>query len=104
MRIEREQILQRSGRPAVLAGVHVGDGFFEKRAFLAVSDHTTAMRPGGGFSVRFLRGFLVGPHSTTLADRSKIRDGFLGHFASDFVSVWFQRSLGEAKPDEEVQS
>jgi len=68
MRIECEQLFQRSGRPAVLAGVHVGDGFLKKRAFLAIADNTPVVHSGVSLFVRFLRGFLVGPHVTTLAD------------------------------------
>ena len=68
VRIKCEQLFQRGGRPAVLAGVHVGDGFFEKCAFLAVADNTPLMHPGGSLFVSFLRGFLVGPHVITLAD------------------------------------
>ena len=67
-RVERKQLFQRSGRPAVLAGVHVGDGFLEKRAFLAITDHPLLVYTGGSLFVSFLRGFLIGPHVTTLAD------------------------------------
>jgi hypothetical protein len=46
LRIKCEQLLERSRRPAVLASVHVGDGFFEKRAFFAVPDNTPVVYPG----------------------------------------------------------
>jgi hypothetical protein len=46
----------------------VGDGFLEKHAFLAVADDTPVVHSGGSLFVRFLRGFLVGPHAITLAD------------------------------------
>jgi hypothetical protein len=68
MRIECEQLFQRRRRPAVLAGVHVGDRFLEKRAFLAIADNTPVVHSGVSLFVSFLRGFLVGPHVTTLAD------------------------------------
>ena len=89
VRIKCEQLFQRSGRPAVLAGVHVGDGFLEKRAFLAVADNTPVVNSGMSLFVSFLRGFLVGPHFTTLADHRKIPSGSPGLFAPDFVSVRF---------------
>lgn len=38
VRIEREQLLHRDNRLAVLAGVHLGDGIFKQRAFLAIAD------------------------------------------------------------------
>ncbi len=68
LRIEGEQFFQSSGRPAVLAGIHVGDGFFEKRALLTVPDDTLLVGPGRGLLIRLMRGFLVGPHALTLAD------------------------------------
>jgi hypothetical protein len=43
LRIEREQFFECSGRPAVFAGVHVGDRFLEERSFFAVSDDTPLM-------------------------------------------------------------
>ena len=86
-RIKGQQLLQRRGRPAVLAGVHVGDGFLEKRAFFAVADNAPFVYSGGSLFVSFLRGFLVGPHVTTLADHQKIQSGSPGHFAPDFTSV-----------------
>lgn len=104
VRIKCEQLFQRSGRPAVLAGVHVGDGFLEKRAFLAVADDTPFVHPGRGLFVSFLRGFLVGPHVTTLADHRKIRSGSPGHFAPDFDSVQFLTILRGGKLDGELQS
>lgn len=87
VRIKREQFFQRSGRPAILAGVHVGDGFLEKRAFLAVADNTPIVHSGVRLFVSFLRGFLVGPHVTTLADHREIRGGSPSLFTPDFVSV-----------------
>src|SRR5688572_2938564 len=87
VRIKREQLFQRSGRPAILAGVHVGDGFLEKRAFLAVADNTPIVHSGMRLFVSFLRGFLVGPHVTTLADHREIRGGSPSLFTPDFVSV-----------------
>ena len=92
MRIKCEQLFQRSGRPAIPAGVHMGDGFLEKRAFLAVADHTPVVHSGSLF-VSFLRGFLVGPHDTTLADHWKVLSGFPGHFAPGFITVRSLRIL-----------
>jgi hypothetical protein len=46
MRIKCEQLFERCRRPAILAGIHVGDGFFEKRAFLAVTDNAPIVYPG----------------------------------------------------------
>jgi hypothetical protein len=89
VRIKREQFFQGSRGPAVLAGVHVGDGFLEKRTFLAVADNTPFMRSGGSLFVSFLRGILIGPHVTTLADHRKMQSGFSGHFEPDVASVWF---------------
>ena len=66
----------------------MGDGFLEKRAFLAVADHTPVVHSGSLF-VSFLRGFLVGPHDTTLADHRKLRSGSPGHFAPNFMTVRF---------------
>ena len=40
VRVKREQFFESSGRPAILAGVHMRDGFFEESALLAVSDNT----------------------------------------------------------------
>ena len=104
MRIECEQLFQHSGRPAVRAGVHVGDGFLEKRAFLAIADNTPAVHSGVSLFVSFLRGFLVGPHVTTLADHRKIRSGSQGLFAPVFVSVRFLTILREGKLDGGMQS
>jgi hypothetical protein len=87
VRIKCKQLFQRRGRPAVLAGVHVGDGFLEKRAFLAIADNAPAVHSGVSLFVSFLRGFLIGPHVTTLADHQKIRSGSPGLFTPDFDSV-----------------
>ena len=91
-RIEREQLFQRGGRPAILAGVHVGDGFLEKRAFLAIADNPLLVYAGGSLFVSFLRGFLIGPHVITLADHRDIRGGSASHFAPEFASGLFSRS------------
>jgi hypothetical protein len=102
VRIKREQFFQRSGRPAILAGVHVGDGFLEKRTFLAIADNTPIMHSGMRLFVSFLRGFLVGPHVTTLADHRNIRGGSPSLFTPDFVSVRFLTTLrGKANWTEE---
>ncbi len=66
--IECEQFLQRSGRPAVFAGVHVRDSFFEQRAFFTVADDASLMHTRGRFFIGFLRGTFVGSHVLTLAD------------------------------------
>jgi hypothetical protein len=87
MRIEREQFFQRSGRPAVLAGIHVRDSFLEQRAFLAVADNTPFVHSGRSLLISFLKGFLIGPHGTTLSDHKQIQSGSPGHFAPDFTSV-----------------
>ena len=73
----------------------MGDGFFEKGAFLAVADNTPIVASGVSLFVSFFRGFLVGPHVTTLADHPSIRSGSLASlFAPDFVSVRFLKVLG----------
>jgi hypothetical protein len=87
VRIKCEQFFQRSGRPAILAGVHVGDGFLEKCTFLAVAYNTPFLHPGRSLFVSFLRGFLIDSHVTTLADYCKIRSRSHGYFAPDFASV-----------------
>ena len=104
VRIKGKQFFQCSGRPAVLAGVHVGDGFLEKRALLAVADNPPFVQPGGRLFVNFFGGFLVRPHVTTLADHSKMQSGFLGHFAHVFTSVRFLTMLTGGKLDGGVQS
>ena len=43
LRIEGEQFLEGSRGPAVLAGIHVGDRFFEESALLAVADDAALM-------------------------------------------------------------
>lgn len=53
----------------------MGDGFLEKGAFLAVTDNTPVVASGVSLFVSFLRGFLIGPHVTTLADHPSIRSG-----------------------------
>jgi hypothetical protein len=37
-RVKREQVFQRGGRPAVLAGVHLCNGIFEKRRLFVKAD------------------------------------------------------------------
>ena len=87
VRIKREQLFQRSRRPAILAGVHMGDGFLEKGAFLAIADNTPVVASGVGLFDSFLRRFLVGPHVTTLADHPSIRSGSPGLLVPDIVRV-----------------
>lgn len=66
--IERQEFLERGGRPAVLAGVHVGDGCFEESALLAVPYDALLSPFGGRFLVGFVGYAFVGPHVSTLAD------------------------------------
>jgi hypothetical protein len=80
VRVKPEQLFQGSRRPAILAGVHIGDGFLEKGAFLAVADNSPFMHAGGSLFVSFLGGVLVGPHVTTLADHGTMQSGSPGHF------------------------
>jgi hypothetical protein len=87
VRIKDEQLFQHSRRPAVLAGVHVGDGFFEKRTFLAIADNAPVLHSGGSLFISFLKGFLISPHVITLADHRKIQSASPGQFAPDFVSL-----------------
>jgi hypothetical protein len=65
----------------------VGNRFLKKRAFLAIPDHTPFLRTGGNFFIRLLRGFLISPHVTTLADRRKMHSGSPGRFGPGYVSV-----------------
>src|SRR6266550_2100760 len=104
VRIKREQLFQRSGGPAILAGIHVGDCFLEKRAFLAVADNTPFVYLGRSLFISFLRGFFVGPHATTLADHHKIRSGSPSHFTLDFASVLFSTILRGDKLARDMQS
>ena len=80
VRIECKQFLQCSGRPAVLAGIHMRDGFFEQSAFLAVTDNTPLVRAQGGFLLGFLGGSLVGSHVLNLSRSSTTQTGFHGCF------------------------
>src|ERR1043166_8997117 len=89
VRIKRKEFFQRSGRPAILAGVHVGDRFLQKRTFFTVADNTPFLHPRWSLFVNLFGGFLVGPHVTTLADHSKLQSGFSGHFAHVYTSVRF---------------
>ena len=45
VRIKGEEFFESCRRPAVLAGIHMGDGFFQESAFLAVADNTPFVRP-----------------------------------------------------------
>jgi hypothetical protein len=65
--IKGEEFFEGCGRPAIFAGVHVRDRFFEECAFLAIADDTPLISTQGCFLVRFLGGSLVGPHVINLS-------------------------------------
>jgi hypothetical protein len=52
--IEGQEFLEGGRRPAVLAGIHVADGFFEESALSAVPDDALSSSLGAGFLVGFM--------------------------------------------------
>ncbi len=69
--VKGEEFFEDSRGPAILAGIHLRDCFFEERAFLAVADGTLFVGTGGCFLIGSGRGFSFGSHDTTLADTQR---------------------------------
>jgi hypothetical protein len=58
---------------------------------------------GWDLFIGFLKGFLIGPHVTTLADHQNMRDGFPGYFHQT-CSILFFTIMRGGKLDGQVQS